>query len=112
MYCGGTIFVDIASGTVHVNHQVSLAAADMLLSKAQFEHEACTHGIDVKKYHTDNGIFESAAWKEHLHGMQQMQRLSAHHQNAIAEHAIQTVTTSARAMLLHLKVHWLDEYDT
>jgi hypothetical protein len=40
MYCGGTIFVDVASGTVHVYHQVSSAAADMLLSKAQLEHEA------------------------------------------------------------------------
>jgi hypothetical protein len=40
MYCGGTIFVDVASGMVHVYHQVSLAAADTLLSKAQFEHKA------------------------------------------------------------------------
>jgi hypothetical protein len=115
MYCGGTIFVDVASGTVHLYHQVSLAAADTLLSKAQFEHEAQTHGIHIKKYHTDNGIFVSEAWKEHLHGLQQTQRLSgtgAHHQNAVAECVIQTVTTSARAMLLHLKVHWLDEYDT
>jgi transposase InsO family protein len=107
MYCGGTIFVDIASGTVHVYHQVSPAVADILLSKAQFEHEARTHGIDVKKYHTDNGIFMSAAWKEHLHGLQQTQRLSAtgaHHQNVIVERAIQTVTTSTRAMLLHLTI--------
>jgi hypothetical protein len=57
----------------------------------------------------------SAAWKEHLHGLQQTLQLSAtgaHHQNAIVEHAIQTVTKSARAMLLHLKVHWPDKYDT
>jgi hypothetical protein len=33
MYCGGTIFVDVTSGTVHVYHQVSLAAADTLLNK-------------------------------------------------------------------------------
>jgi hypothetical protein len=88
MYCGGTIFVDVASGTVHVYHQVLLAAADTLLNKAQFEHEARTHGINIKKYHTDNGIFVSEAWKEHLHGMQQTQRISAtgaHHQNAIAK---------------------------
>jgi hypothetical protein len=41
-----------------------------------------------------------------------MSATGAHHQNAIAERAIQTVTTSAQAMLLHLKVHWPDEYDT
>jgi hypothetical protein len=87
----------------------------MLLCKDQFEHEARTHGIDVKKYHTGNGIFVSADWKEHLHGMQQTQRLSAtgaHHQSAITERAIQTVTKSAQAMLLHLNVHWPDKYDT
>jgi hypothetical protein len=63
----------------------------------------------------NNEIFASAAWKEHLHGMQQTQRISGigtHHQNAVAECAIQTMTTSARAMLLHIKVHWPDEYDT
>jgi hypothetical protein len=112
MYCGGTIFVDVASGTVRVYHQVSLAAADTLLSKAQFEHEACTHSIDIKKYHSNSGIFVSATWKEHLHGMQQTQRISAmgaHHQNAIAECAIQTITTSTQSMLLHLKVHWPDK---
>jgi hypothetical protein len=76
MYWGGTIFVDVASGTVHVDHQVSLAAADTLLSKAQFEHEAHTHGIDIKKYHTDNEIVVSAAWKEHLHGLQQYSTLA------------------------------------
>jgi hypothetical protein len=53
MYCGGTIFVDIASGTVHVYQQVSLAAADTLLSKVQFEHNAHTYGTDIKKYHTE-----------------------------------------------------------
>jgi hypothetical protein len=109
MYCGGTIFVDVANGRVHIYHQVSLAATDTLLSKVQFE-----HGIDIKKYHTYNSSFASTAWKEHLHVMQQTQCLSgvgAHHQNAITECAIQTVTTIARAMLLHLKVHWPNEYD-
>jgi hypothetical protein len=94
MYCGGTIFVDIASGMVHVYHQVFLAAADMLLSKAQFEHGARTHGIHIKKYHTDNGIFISEAWKEHLHGLQQSQKIlgtGVHHQNAAAKRTIQTV---------------------
>jgi hypothetical protein len=98
MYCGGTIYIDITSGTVHVYNQVFLAAADTLLSKAQFEHEACTHGIDIKKYHTDNGIFVSAAWKEHLHGMKQKQRVSA----TGATHKRSSNATAS---------HWPDKYD-
>jgi hypothetical protein len=112
LYCRGTIFVHVASETVHVYHQVSLAAADTLLSKAQFEHKAHTHGIDVKKYHTSNGIFGSAAWKEHLHGMQQTKWLSAtgaHHQNAIAERAIQTVTTSAHICSQATSTRWQED---
>jgi hypothetical protein len=115
MYVGGTIFVDVASHTIHVYHQVSLAAADTLLSKAQFEQDAASYGVSIKQYHVDNGIFTSAAWKDNLHGERQQQRVSgvgAHHQNAVAERAIQTVTSMARAMLLHLKIHWPDEYNT
>jgi hypothetical protein len=35
----------------------------------------------------------------------------AHHQNGVAERAIQTVTSWARAMLLHAVLHWPDQAD-
>jgi hypothetical protein len=74
MYVGGTIFVDVASHTIHVYHQVSLAAADTLLSKAQFEQDAASYGVSIKQYHVDNGIFTSAAWKDNLHGERHQQQ--------------------------------------
>ena len=35
----------------------------------------------------------------------------AHHQNGAAEQAIRTVQAMARAMLLHVQLHWSNEYD-
>jgi hypothetical protein len=73
MYVGGTIFINVASHTIHVYHQVSLAAADTLLSKAQFEQDAASYGVSIKQYHVDNGIITSTAWKDNLHREQQQQ---------------------------------------
>jgi hypothetical protein len=114
-YVGGTIFYDSASGLIKVYHQVSLGGDDTLASKRAFEAEAAQCGVDIKNFHCDNGIFTSKTWTEALRSNQQSQSLSgvgAHHQNAHAERAIGIVTTSARAMLLHLQIHWPDEFDT
>jgi hypothetical protein len=89
--------------TIHVFHQVSLEAAGMLLRKAQFELDTASYHVTVKQYHVDNGIFTFAAWKDNLHGECQQQQVSgtiAHHQNAIAECVIQTITSMARALLI------------
>lgn len=114
-YCGGTIFYDAASGLIKVYHQSSLDAESTLVSKRLFERDAAQCGVSVQKYHADNGIFTSRKWKEVLLDKEQYQTLSgsgAHHQNPHAERAIGTVTASARAMLIHVQIHWPDEYDT
>jgi hypothetical protein len=114
-YCGGTIFFDAALGLIKVYHQSSLAATDTLISKRQFEQEALQCGISIESYHADNGIFTAIKWTDALKQASQGQTLSGvggHHQNALAERAIGVVTNSARAMFLHLKIHWPDEYDS
>jgi hypothetical protein len=100
---------------IKVYHQVSLGASDTLESKRLFEAEASQCGVSVDSFHADNGIFKAQAWTAQLQEQSQGQSLSgvgAHHQNALAERAIQTVHNSARAMLLHVQIHWPDEYDT
>ena len=62
MFNGGTIFVDHASGLIHVEHQVSLNASDTICSKILFEHMAKTHGIAISNYHGDNDIFTAASF--------------------------------------------------
>ena len=114
-YCGGTIFYDAATGIIKVYHQSSLTGLDTVKSKRLFERDATQCGVTIKNYHADNGIFTGSQWKSVLLDEGQFQGVSgtgAHHQNPHAERAIQTVTQSARAMLLHLQIHWPDQYDT
>jgi hypothetical protein len=58
-YCGGTIFVDHASGLIFNAHQISLRTGETLNAKLRFEHLARAHGITIKRYHADNTPFGS-----------------------------------------------------
>lgn len=40
----------------------------------------------------------------------EMSGVGAHHQNGVAERAIQTVTKRARAMMQHSFLHWPEEF--
>ncbi|MGH7974286.1 MAG: hypothetical protein ACREBR_02075 [bacterium] len=114
MFCGGTIFCDHASSFIDVRHQVTLGAHDTVRSKQLFERVAYTHGVQVKAYHADNGIFTSHQFKQHLEDQAQDLSLSgvgAHHQNGVAERAIKTVVASARTMMLHAALRWPEEKD-
>ena len=108
-YSGGTIFVDESSDFMFVSNQVSLNASETLIGKAKFEREALRHGIAIKSYRGDNGIFRSEEFQRDLHQKHQPMIYSgvgAHHHNGIAERAIRTVSTNARTMLLHSMIHW------
>ncbi len=66
-------------------------------------------GFKIKEYHSNNGIFSSAEFKEHC--MQQHQKYSfsgigAKHQNGISKRNIKTVTQWARANMLYVATHW------
>ena len=104
MYCGGTIFVDHASGLIHVEHQTFLSSVETLWSKQLFEQMAYSHGVRVNNYYSDNGIFTSKEFSKHLAQDDQSITFSgvgAHHQNAVAERNLKTVIYQARIMLLH-----------
>ena len=111
-YCGGTLFYDHASGRIFNQHQVSLSAAETIESFRALEREASTCGVEIKKVHTDNGIFTSKAFRESLGDDHQLSlsAVGAHHQNGAAEVNIGKVQRMARAMMLHLRIHWPDEF--
>ena len=73
-----------------------------------------SQGIIVKKHCADNGIFSSEVFEhkveEHLQHIT-FSGVGAQHQNAVAERAIGVAQNMARTMLLHLRVHWPDEFD-
>jgi hypothetical protein len=89
-----------------------LSAAETIKAKSAFEREATFCGISVKKYRTDNGIFTSKAYEESLDQGQYTDRsgVGAHHQNGVAEANIGRVQRMARTMLLHVRLHWPDEF--
>eukprot|EP00804_Cyclotella_cryptica_P016247 CCRYP_005730-RA/>CCRYP_005730-RA protein AED:0.43 eAED:0.42 QI:0/0/0/1/0/0/2/0/262 len=71
--------------------------------------EAADVGVSMKRYHSDNGVFGSAEFRSHCQNLGQGIRFSgvgAHHQNGVAERAIRTVTSMARANMLHATLHW------
>ena len=113
-YVGGTLFFDHASGKIFVRHQKSLSARETINAKRSVEREALEHGVHVRKYHADNGVFQAAAFEQALiddHQFISKSGVGAHHQNGVAERAIGTAQAMARAMLLHLRIHWPDEFD-
>lgn len=113
-FIGGTLFVDHASGYIHLRNQQSLRVGDTLKSKHSFEHFSKAHGIKIQSYHADNVPFAAPEFVADLELKQQHITYSgtgAHHQNGVAEQAIQTVTRWARAMLLHAVLHWPDQAD-
>jgi hypothetical protein len=111
-YVGGTLFYDHASGRIYVQHQVSLSGPDTVRAKEAFERESALCGFSVKKYRTDNGIFTAKSYSDSLEVEQYSDRsgVGAHHQNGVAESNIGRVQRMARCMLLHLKLHWPDEF--
>ena len=111
-YCGGTIGVDHASSYIFHRHQVTLRAHDTVKTKQIWEHEARQCGINIKQYHSDNGIFVSDIFTKELERCNQTLTLSgvgAHHQNGIAERAIRTTVELARTMLIHAAMHWPEQ---
>ncbi len=114
MYCGGTIFIDLATQRIKIYHQASFSAADTVRSKQMFERDSMRHGVPIKAYQSDNGVFTAVEFVSELEECMQAHKLAgvgAHHHNGIVENAIRTITERARAMMLHSSLHWPEVYD-
>ena len=95
-YNGGTIYVDHATGLIFVYNQVSLRAGETLVGKALFEKYARWCGIEIKHIHGDNGVFASKEFRtdcEHKGQTFDFSGTGAHHQNSVAERAIQKASS-------------------
>jgi len=109
---GGTVFIDEASGFFTVELQVSLGAAETICAKNKMEREAIRHGIPILGYRADNGVYKSKDFNDDLKKFNQtiiFSGVGAHHHNGIAERGIRTISTAARAILIHAMIHWPDE---
>ena len=115
LYCGGCLFVDHASGFVHVEHQSSLSSHDTMRAKEKFELFCRDHGVLPQKYMSDNAsAFTSKSFTDHLRIYRQWNSFAgagAHHHNGISERCIRTIMAIARTMMLHSAIHCPDMAD-
>ena len=108
-FCGSTVFCDAASGYLHVEHQVTLNASDTINAKTSFERHLAELGVNASGYHTDNGVFKSAAFTQELATNYQSIKFSgvgAKWQNGVAENAIKIVVSRARTMMIYAALMW------
>ena len=108
-YSCGTLFVDHATGKVFNYCQFSTNAQETVTSKHKLEQLASEEGFKIKKYHSDNGIFAAAEFKDDCEKLEQTidySGVGAQHQNGVAERNIKTVASWARSNMLHSAYHW------
>ena len=115
MYSGGCIFVDHATGLIHIELQSKLNTHETSKSKDSFEAMCRDEGVIPQSYLTDNGSsFTSKEYTDRLKHFKQTASFAgvgAHHGNGVAERAIRTIMSVARTMMLHAAIHWPEVSD-
>ena len=108
----GGIYNDAASGLIWVENQVSLGANETVMGKSHFEQWIWDMAyVEVKHYHGDNGIFYAEEYRQECLDNWKTLLFSgvrAQHQNALAEHAIQTIMYMAWSYMVHAPLHWTE----
>ena len=98
MYAGGCIFVDHATGDVHVEHMLNFTTTETLQAKPRYKKCMAGMGVTVQAYQAGNSIFATRTFVNNIEsGLQNIKfsGVGAHHQNGIAEHAIQSILSKA-----------------
>ena len=107
---GGCIFVDAASGLIHVELQVYFNSSQTLKAKMSFEEFCKDLGVIPQSYVSDEGgAFTSKEYTKHLQKFKQKSGYAtpgAHHSNGVAERSIGTLMSISRAMMHHAALHW------
>ena len=97
-YKAATIYVDQVSRVGYVYLQKSTTAEETLEGKEAFEQWALMHGVVIRAYHADNGVFRAHAWVQACRSKSQpltFAGVNAHHQNGMAERRIRELQDSA-----------------
>ena len=108
-YKYATVYVDQASRLGYTYLQKTTTAEETIQGKVAFELYVHSHGIKVKGYHANNGIFHANAWVNHCKKSKQAltyAAVNAHHQNGITEREIRELQSMARTMLIHASKQW------
>ena len=66
MFSGVCVFIGHESSYASIKHQVDINTTETVKAKITFEREDQSHGVVIKGYHTDNGIFNDSEFMEEL----------------------------------------------
>ena len=108
-YQAATAFVDHYSRLSYVHLQQSTSAEETLQAKLAFERCAAQHGVVIKHYHVDNGIFADSKFTQAVEEAGQTLSfcgVNAHHANGVAERRIRELQDRARTVLIHANRRW------
>jgi transposase InsO family protein len=108
-FSGETLFVDAASNYVYISDQMGSTASKTIQSKLNFKRKAMLCGVQVKAYHTDNGVFTSKEFMRKLAEKGQgikISVVSAQFQNGAAKNVIKIIVQNARTMMIHATLCW------
>jgi len=108
-YKYATVYVDQRSRFGFVYLQKTSSAEETIEGKKAFETYARRHGITIKNYLADNGIFKANRWVDECKRQGQgltFAVVNAHHQNGVAERRIRELQDMARTLLIHENSRW------
>ena len=108
-YKYATIYIDHYSNFCYLHLQKTAGVDETLKGKLAFELYARQHGVHIKGYHADNGVFRANRWVLDCQLKQQVltfAAVNAHHQNGKAEPHICTLQELTRTQLIHLSHKW------
>ena len=91
--------------------QQTASSEDTLEVKHVFEKMATSHGIIIKQYHADNGIFRANAWvQDYQENANQhlttYAGVDAHHTNGLSDRRIRDIQDNGIAMIIHAQHKW------
>ena len=106
----GCVFFDHVSGLSYTHMQTSCDNEQTIEAKHAYERFATIHGVKLKRFHADNGIFAENAFREVIAESPGQSitycGVGAHHQNGLVERHIGNLTFGGRAGLLHAQRRW------
>jgi hypothetical protein len=108
-YIGATVFAEHFSDFTYVHLMSKMDAKSTVEAKLAFECLSSSHGVTIRHYYSDNGLFHTKAFKNSINKAGQTLSfcgVNAHHQNGKAESRIKDVTTGGRTALLHAAHRW------
>jgi hypothetical protein len=85
---------------------------ETLKGKNTFKKGAAQLYFKIRTFKADNAPFSSLGFKNNVKNKGQeitFSGVDAHHQNGVAEHAIKTITSWVRTMMLHAIFHWSEQ---